>query len=313
MDQAGYEGVWRGMLIKIQAFMMRQNNIIIIGANGYLGRFLCTNLSKAHQIDGTVSSIKKPCPRLNQKYVLNLNRPQEFNYDVIDPGCTVIFTAAISSPDACQSEDISAVSVNIDGPRFAISKFIEREAKVIFCSSDAVYGETEYPASELDEPNPKGKYGEMKLQIEELFKKEELFKAIRLSYVFSSEDKFTKFVSDSARHGKEIELFDPLIRNVVWRNDVAAGIEILALNWNKVKHQVINFGGPESLDRRQLTNLILTSQALDARLKSCTPDPIFFENRARKTIMDVTLFTDLLARSPSSISTASMVEFKHKL
>ena len=93
------------------------------------------------------------------------------------------------------------------------------------------YGETEAPKSEKCRTNPMNKYGKMKLEVEEMFNQSDQFKSIRLSYIFSSEDKFTKFVCKSAENKNKIELFDPLVRNIVWRNDIAEGIGSIQKKW----------------------------------------------------------------------------------
>ena len=74
--------------------------------------------------------------------ILNLSEPYEFDYELIKPDDFVVFCAAISSPDKCRSDYSNAYATNIEGPKFVITKFLERRARVVFCSSDAVYGET---------------------------------------------------------------------------------------------------------------------------------------------------------------------------
>ena len=48
----------------------------------------------------------------------------------------------------------------------------------------------EAPFDENSDPKPLGEYGKMKLLVEKEFSREERFKTLRLSYVFSKDDKF---------------------------------------------------------------------------------------------------------------------------
>ena len=99
--------------------------------------------------------------------------------------------ASISAPDICAREHERAWSVNVTGTSEFISRTIERGGRVIFFSSDTVYGECEDPFDESALCKPAGEYAEMKHKVERRFIENPSFKSIRLSYVFSREDKFT--------------------------------------------------------------------------------------------------------------------------
>ena len=89
----------------------------------------------------------------------------------------------------------------------------------------------------------------MKHEVEMRFQGNPSFKTIRLSYVFSREDKFTDYLIGCASRNEEAELFHPFYRAIVHRDDVVDGALALAQRWDEFPQQVINFGGPEVLSR----------------------------------------------------------------
>ena len=63
----------------------------------------------------------------------------------------------------------------------------------------------------------------MKSEVEKRFLGNPFFKTIRLSYVFSREDKFTKYLVGCAQRDEEAELFHPFYRAIIHRDDVVEG------------------------------------------------------------------------------------------
>lgn len=68
--------------------------------------------------------------------------------------------------------------------------------------------------------NPAGEYAAMKREVEQRFSDNASFKAIRLSYVFSPEDKFSRYLAGCAERNEEADLFHPFFRAIVHRDDV---------------------------------------------------------------------------------------------
>ena len=126
----------------------------------------------------------------------------------------VVFLAAISSPDVCEKQYDFARAINVTGTAEFIENCIARGANVLFFSSDVVNGGT-LPCS-VDETyvgTPIGKYGEMKREIEQRFNGNPHFKVFRLSYVYSRQDKFSRYLDDCAAKGVCAEVFDALYRS----------------------------------------------------------------------------------------------------
>ena len=211
----------------------------VVGASGFIGRHLLS--ACAIPKSGTSSAGSPALLRLCLEF------PDEFDYEVIQPADVIFFTAAISSPDTCRRERERAWAVNVTGTSKFIDRVIARGGRVVFFSSDTVYGERIDVFEERALCNPAGDYAEMKYEVEKHFLGNCLFKVIRLSYVFSKEDKFTTYLAGCEARGEEAEIFHPFYRAVVHRDDVVQGALALARRWDDFPQAVLNFGGPEIL------------------------------------------------------------------
>ncbi len=281
------------------------HKVCIIGATGYLGKYIYNKFDSEFSVFGTTSK-----PALGSELLLlDLEKPQDFNYNQVGSKDYIVFCSAISSPDICKKNFKYAHSVNVAGTEHAIRNFLLNGARVVFCSSDTVYGSRKYPVLESAFLKPVGEYGKMKSEIENKFIGHKNFKTIRLSYIFSAEDKFSRFVIDSIALKKTIDLFDPLNRNIVWRGDVIRGIKNLILEWDKYSFKAVNFGGPDLLSREQFVQAIFEGYKENTQIKLSDPPEAFFESRPRDICLNIDKFKALLQHGPKTINEAAMVEF----
>ena len=153
----------------------------------------------------------------------------------------------------------------------------------------------------------------MKHKVEQNFSGNDLFKAVRLSYVFSREDKFSHYLITCADQNKEAELFHPIFRAIVYRNDVVEGVLALAKRWNEFSEQIINFGGPEVLSRIEFAECLREVHLHKLRFKMIDPGSDFFKNRPKFISMTSSVFPRLLGRSPLSLYESAVLEFKSSL
>lgn len=278
--------------------------MIVVGASGYIGKSLLARANMHGLTFGTTSAGKQGM------LPLRLDAPNEFDYQIIQRADVVFITAAISTPDICAREHERAWAVNVTGTTEFISKVLERGGRVIFFSSDTVYGEREDKFDEHAICKPAGEYAAMKHEVEKRFFGNPLFKAIRLSYVFSREDKFTKYLIGCAARNEEAEVFHPFYRAVVHRDDVVDGTLALALRWDEYPQQVINFGGPDVLARTEFAEIMQKTVLPRLQFHVTEPAPEFFENRPRIIAMQSPMFSMLLRRPARSLSKAANIEFK---
>ena len=276
---------------------------LTIGASGYIGASLHAHVMKGHEGIGTSSVGESGLLKLN------LTRPLEFDFDLICAGDTIFFAAAISSPDECSRNFDRVHAINVQGTIAFISKALASGAKVIFLSSDTVYGEKNKVFDESEDCFPSGEYAVMKYKVESHFTGHSLFKSIRLSYVFSNEDKFTRYLIQCALSGKQAEIFHPFYRSVIHRDDVIAGVFALATRWDDFSGQFINFGGPEVLSRLDIADCFQRYYLFQLKYFSIDPGADFFKDRPRTIAMSSKILSDLLGRAPTNLSTAIQQEF----
>jgi len=276
--------------------------VVVIGASGYIGALLLLNAP--HGSWGTSSGREA-----SGLVGVDLTNPEMFPWDRLHGDDVVVMTAAISAPDICACEHERAWTVNVTGTSELISQVISRGARVVFFSSDTVYGERGDTFDETAKNNPVGEYAEMKAEVEKRFLGNPLFKSIRLSYVFSREDKFTKYLSGCAERDQEAELFHPFYRAIVHRDDVVDGALALAHRWDEFPQQVINFGGPEVLSRIDFAECLKHNALPDLRFRVTEPGDEFFKNRPRVIAMSSEILPVLLGRPSRTLAEAVRIEF----
>lgn len=267
------------------------SKIFIVGQNGYISKYFLNNRDR---IPRELISISKSLSN-----GLDLTKPARFNYNQISHGDFVIFSAAISSPDVCHNSFELSKRVNVSGTSYAISKFVRRGAKVIFFSSDVVYGNSEDTVkNENSEKDPLGSYARMKNIVEERFMKEDSVKIIRLSYVVSKEDSFTKYLHSCFSQKGTVEVYPFLYRNVVSIEDVFQGVVNLILEWSS-HSKIINFSGSENLSRYDMLKCFAESNNIDnPDYKMIEPDSLFFIERPKVIKTSSFYFSNLLKREP---------------
>lgn len=275
----------------------------VIGASGYIGSKLFDSARRFGHAYGTSSSGS------NNLMYLRLDDCSFFEKLPVDSGDIIFLAAAISAPDVCVCEREHAWTVNVTGTTSFIQSAINRGARVIFFSSDTVYGEREVEFDEKTACNPAGEYAEMKHEVEQRFAGKSSFKAIRLSYVFSREDKFSRYLAGCAERNVEAELFHPFFRAIVHRDDVVEGALALAKHWDEVPEQVINFGGPQVLSRVDFAECLRDVHYHGLRFNVTAPSADFFKNRPRIIAMTSPVFAKLLGRLPRTLREAALLEF----
>lgn len=184
---------------------MTKHTIIIVGASGYIGRPLFDKAKEKSTAYGTASKAT------DGLIGLQLDSPDDFDYELIKPSDTVLLAAAISAPDICAREHERAWSVNVTGTSEFINRVMKRGGRVIFFSSDTVYGEISDEFDEASPCDPSGEYAEMKREIEKQFLDNSLFKVIRLSYVFLRKINLQNIYRDVQNVVKKLRYFTHFI------------------------------------------------------------------------------------------------------
>ena len=281
--------------------------VYIVGSQGYIGQASAISLKVAGFSVRTVSSnplIGMSC--------LDLLHPDKFAYDEINVEDIVLVMAAVSSPDICRNQPDFAKAVNVVGTAYFVERCLERGARVLFFSSDTVYGPSDDERSESAHCYPSGGYAIMKREVEARFETHPAFKILRLSYVFSRVDKFTAYLTTCSRECRLAEIFHPLFRRPVYLGDLLDLLEIICTSWDKMSDRIINVCGPELLSRVDMTNLYREVVSPSLHYKVVNPPPDFFVARPSVINMSDRNFTRVLDHSPRTIRDAFHAEFDTK-
>lgn len=278
-------------------------NYYVIGGRGYVGEILLSSIPYGVAGFATASTESEGFLRLR------LEVSHDFANVPLSTGDVVFLTAAISSPDTCALEHARAWAVNVTGTSEFIDYALSCGSRVVFFSSDTVYGENKDTFDESAKRQPAGEYAEMKTEVENKFLGHPCFKSIRLSYVFSKEDKFTKYLLKCAERGEDAELFHPFYRAIVHRDDVVVGALALAQRWDDFPQHVINFGGPEVLSRIDFAECLKCNAIPRLRFYVTQPGEEFFKNRPRVIAMSSKILPELLGRPSHTLEEAVRIEF----
>ena len=251
------------------------------------------------------------------KKELNLEfSPLSYNFDknsiggtVLREGDTIIFTAAISEPAIVSAQFEKATRVNVESTGEFIQGAIDLGCKVLFLSSDTVYGDVETGFDESHPINPKGAYAEMKSIVEKRFEGNPNFKSFRCSLNFYKDDRFTQYLKTCAANNVEADIFDPLTRAIVHRDDTVDAILAVANDWNLAEGQYTNCGGPQVLSRAQIAETVKRVALPNLRFKVSRPPSKFYTDRPAFIEMKSPNLKRILGRSPVTFEEAVKIEF----
>lgn len=248
----------------------------IVGSSGYIAGYLLKRFENVLKIDQT--------PEADAH--LNLAEAEKFDYSVLEGVDYVIFTAATSGPDMCANEFEKCWNINVTGTEYFIKNAISHGCKVLFFSSDAVFGDIPGEIyTELSETKAQTPYGRMKKAVEDCFKDEPNFKAIRLSYVVSKNDRFVSYCLKCLNTGETADIFHPFYRNCITVSDVVNTVDWLINHWEGYESQLLNVAGNELVSRVRIADEL--NRLYDNKLKYVitSPDEDFYKNRPKITQM----------------------------
>lgn len=250
----------------------------LLGSSGYIAAYLRKSLAEHEILKIDMSG--------NYDYFLDLSRSEDFDYSLFEGLDYLIFTAAISSPDACQNRYEECWKINVEGTCHVIEEAIRRKVRVLFFSSDAVFGD--HPDEVFDENSRTEThlaYGIMKKAVEDRFRDDEHFKAIRLSYVVSKNDKFVSYCLSCLEKHEVCEVFDPFTRNCITISDVTDSVRWLINSWEDLKSPFLNIAGKELISREDIVKTLNRILDDDIGYKVVYPGDAFYASRPKITRM----------------------------
>lgn len=281
-----------------------KERVYILGWTGYIGSALC------QELEAQGKSVVKVGRGIGSDCIFDLETCDLSVLSEVEEGDKFVLLAAISSPEECANNYEYAYAINVSSTAKLIDYLLNKNVKVLFSSSDVVYGRTEMPVDENSGINPQFAYAEMKAEIEKRFLQNNNFFVMRLSYVWSLHDKFTKFLLESSSVGKNVEIFEPFIRSVVFLKDVVDFIGLFVIRGNQLPH-LVNLAGSEFVSRVDLAKEI--SCIIPLSYTVVQPDKGFFKYRPDQILMTSAYLSSVLKRKPYRIKEAVKISFKEYL
>ena len=231
---------------------------LIIGGSSKIGRNL--NLT-SNKFDLTYYKNK-----ISNGILVNI-KDKLSNQLNLDKYSTVIILTSITDPRICQENKTYSENINVKYTKNLISECIDKKKKIIFFSSDYIFDGRKGNYSENDFPNPINLYGEQKLKIENYIKSQSNnYTILRISKTFFQDfktDCFLKNIIKAIKYpGNSVNCIEKQIFSPICVKDIADVIKKVVNS----KIKILNVGGPEAFDRKDIINLV--SKKLNKKKKN---------------------------------------------
>jgi dTDP-4-dehydrorhamnose reductase len=234
--------------------------VIITGGYGQLGVACKEHLKKSFNVIITGKNIFEQDVKLDITDRKDIAKAySDFKPDV------VLNLAAMTNVDECERDKIAANKINIEGVKNLCKNF---SGHFIQLSTDYVFDGLSGPYNELDEVNPISHYGKTKLKAENWLKNNysnaTILRAnVIYSYTKRTKASFVKWVVDSLKNNKEINVVNDQWNNPTWTESISFII-------NKVIDNSIiglyNYGDKDFMSRYDFAILISKIFNLDENL-----------------------------------------------
>lgn len=224
--------------------------LLITGISGFLGWNICHIAKQQWQIYGTYFSHPIQIPGVHTLKV-NLRIFQEIKnlFEDMQPEA-VIHTAALSSPNFCETHPTESYEINVAASDYIAELCAEYQIPCVFTSTDLVFDGLNPPYRETDSVSPVSIYGEQKVLAEQgMLTRYPQTSICRMPLMFGlaspTSNSFIQGFIQTLREGKELSLFTDEFRTPVSATTAAKGL-LLALE--KVEGY-LHLGGKQRISR----------------------------------------------------------------
>lgn len=229
-----------------------QRTVLVIGASGLVGQAVVrAGVLAGHTVFGTSRWDPDPKRRVDLRDVASIRRAI---VETARPPDVVIIAAAVSSVESCEANPAATYDVNVAGSRAVAEAAAEAEAKVVFVSSDYVFGDGG-PHLEGDDPAPMNEYGRQKLETEHVVLGRSNV-VVRTCQVFGQDARRANFMLatvDRLAAGEFVHAHTELFGTPTYVRDLAGEIVDLATG---TATGVWHVAGPDFLSRFELAQHI---------------------------------------------------------
>ena len=277
--------------------------ILITGANGFLGYYLVEQLlAKKFSVIATgKGECRLPFTHDRNFQYLSMDFTDPFSihdvFENIKPE-VVVHAGAMSKPDECETNQMLAYLVNVEGTVQLLINSADIKSFFVFVSTDFVFDGERGMYSEEDTARPVNYYGRTKLEAEEAVKEYEFDWAIvRTVLVYgknhSGHNNILKIVKEKLEKGEEYNVLDDQLRTPTYVEDLAEGIVSII---EKKATRVFHLSGKDILTPYQMAiktaeylklNSSLIKKVTAASFSQPAKRPLktgFIINKARKEL-----------------------------
>jgi dTDP-4-dehydrorhamnose reductase len=211
---------------------MTQPKILITGATGFLGWYLCAAAQKEWEVYGTThsASAKIPHTKLLSTDLTDAAALAEL-FQTVQPAA-VIHTAALSQPNVCEVQPDASWQINVQSSWRIAEHCAAAGIPCVFTSTDQVFDGQRGNYCETDPVAPVNRYSEHKVLAEEGMRSRHAQTIIcRLPLMFGATPHAPSFLQGfvaKLRQGEALQLFTDEFRTPASGESIAQGI-LLAL------------------------------------------------------------------------------------
>lgn len=280
---------------------------LIIGANGYLGRYMIKNILELTQDDILATDITFHDSNNNRVQwhkcdITNYEDLQALYNKTKNEKLKVLFLAAYHHPDAVAQNPGIAWNVNI----VALARFLglfDNIDTLYYPSTEVVYGEMkDKPFKEDSALNPVSRYGELKTVAEKMVNVAGYnvvrFPVLMGPSLIPGKPHFYDIIVDTVKKGETMEMFVDQKRSMIDFDTAAKFVITLMETKEAHKYPIVNICGDEALSKYELGVRICKAHGLDeSKIKAISMDDnnqIFQVKRAKSTLLDNSLLKRIL-------------------
>jgi dTDP-4-dehydrorhamnose reductase len=227
-------------------------SILITGGSGFIGENLTDRFLREHHRVFLVTRGQKPRAAAEGFFSVDLGVRDLFSRALGDLHVdAVVHTAAVVSPDECQRDPVRAHAVNVEGTREVAEWAEARRARMIYFSTDLVYGGDRSFYREEDPPTPTNIYGQTKLAGEDEVRRicsDWAVLRLALSYgpTRGTRGDWTWKMREALGQGRNLALYTDQFRTPAYAGDTAEAVLRLARGEGR---GLYHMGGRERVSR----------------------------------------------------------------
>lgn len=251
---------------------LKNKKIVVVGGNGYLGRFLVNALK---EIGATVFVISRDCKPSDSQFKVDITNFEE-TYKVIQkikPDIVYHLAANISrNRDFSIYEEMAAV--NVQGTLNVLRSLEAIDAHFIFTSSSEIYGNNVSPFHENQIPKPVSPYSLTKINAEILIETycnnhNKKFTNLRVFNFYGEnmpEEFFIPQMINSLKKGEDFLMTKgEQVRDFLYVGDVVSALILTAKNQNSLG-QTMNVCSGKGTKLSQLATAVNTTIKSEAKI-----------------------------------------------